>query len=145
MQHTRRAGSNILVVRGGKALLLRRINTGWDDGMLIMPGGHLEEGETARQTAVREIQEELGLTIEPERLHLFTIGNVRTNHEYIVHEFVMELREGEELMNNEPGKCSELVWCDPANLPQDVSEVFRFIIEQGYVGRRPYLEFGYDK
>jgi hypothetical protein len=69
---------------------------------------------------------------------------VRTNHEYIVHEFVVELHEDESPMNNEPEKCSELVWCDPTDLPQDVSDVFRFIIEQGYIGKQPYLEFGYN-
>src|SRR5690606_8429956 len=95
MKHTRRVGSNILVIRDNKILLLRRVNTGWGDGELIMPGGHSEEGETARQTAVRETQEELGLEVEPERFHLFAVGNVRTNHEYIVHEFILELRSGE--------------------------------------------------
>lgn len=145
MEHARHTGSNILVVRNGKILLLRRINTGWDDGKLIIPGGHSEDGETPRQTAVRETQEELGLMIEPERFQLFTVGKVRTNHDYVVHEFVVELREDEEPINNEPNKCSEMLWHDPAQLPADVSEVFRVIIEQGYLSGQPYVEFGYDK
>lgn len=145
MKHTRRVGSNILVIRDNKILLLRRVNTGWGDGELIMPGGHSEEGETARQTAVRETQEELGLEVEPESFHLFAVGNVRTNHEYIVHEFILELRSGETPVNNEPHKCSELVWCDPAELPEDVPGVFRAIIEQCYLGKQSYLEFGYDE
>jgi len=125
--------------------LLRRVNTGWDDSKLILPGGHLEEGETALEAAIREVEEELGLALAPERFRLFAIGNVLTNHEYVVHEFAVEQRDGEEPVNKESNKCAELVWCDPTHLPEDVSEVFRVIIEKGYLGKQPYIEFGYSE
>jgi len=45
-------------MRGGEILLIRK-KRGWggeDNG----PGGRLEKGETAVESAVREVQEELG-------------------------------------------------------------------------------------
>lgn len=36
----------------------------------MMPGGKLEPGETGRECVVREIQEELGLSFQPESLQL---------------------------------------------------------------------------
>lgn len=141
--HTRRVGTNVLLVKNGKILLPRRDNTGWADGMLGIPGGHLEEGETARQAAVREIKEELGLTITQDRLVFFATAIVRANHEYIYEEFYVELRKDEQPTNAEPDKCSELVWCDPHNLPAEIQETFRVIISEGYVNDRHYLEIGY--
>lgn len=142
-RHTRHVGTNILLVRDGKVLLPRRANTGWADGMLGIPGGHLEEGETARQAAVREIEEELGLRVDENRLRFFATAIVRTNREYIYTEFYIELEVGENPVNQEPGKCSELVWCDPKNLPDDVQDIFKTIIKRGYIEKRHYLEIGY--
>lgn len=141
--HTRRVGTNVLLVKDGKILLPRRGNTGWADGMLGIPGGHLEEGETARQAAVREIKEELGLVVDQDRLVHFATANVYTTHEYIYHEFYVQLRDDEQLVNAEPEKCVELVWCDPEHLPDDVQETFRVLITQGYIGGQSYLEIGY--
>ena len=124
-------------------LLPRRAHTGWADGLLGIPGGHLEEGETARQAAVREIKEELGLTITQARLHFFATAVVRTTHEYIYQEFYVELRDDETPVNAEPDKCSELVWCDPRDLPKDIPDSFSAIIRKGYAGGEQYLEIGY--
>jgi 8-oxo-dGTP diphosphatase len=141
--HTRRVGTNILLVRNGQVLLPRRANTGWADGKLGIPGGHLEEGETARQAAIRELQEELGITIGKDRLVFFATAIVNSNHEYVYEEFFVELEDDETPVNAEPDKCSGLVWCDPNNLPDDVAESFRMVIQQGYIGGARYLEIGY--
>ena len=142
-RHTRHVGTNVLLIRDRKVLLARRQNTGWADGQLGIPGGHLEEGETARQAAAREIKEELGLEIAQDRLIFFATALVNSNHEYIYYEFYAELQLGETPINTEPEKCSELVWCDPKNLPQDIPESFKIIIERGYVGHETYFEIGY--
>ncbi len=139
----RRVGASILLVRGGKVLLLRRANTGWADGKLAMAGGHLHKGETARQGAVRELEEELGLSIDQDRLVFFATAVVRTNFEFVNQQFYVELQKNEEPVNAEPDKSTELVWCDPRDLPEETEEVFRYIITQGYLNKQAYLEIGY--
>jgi ADP-ribose pyrophosphatase YjhB (NUDIX family) len=111
--------------------------------MLGIPGGHLEEDETARQAAVREIKEELGLKISPDRLVFYATGSVRTTHEYIYQEFFVNLTDSEQPTNAEPEKCSELVWCDPKNLPDDVQDTFKLFINKCYSGGDHYIEIGY--
>ena len=55
-----------LLVRDGLVLLVHRSSAKtsnpnvWD-----LPGGHLEPGETSRQALVRELQEELNVSITP--------------------------------------------------------------------------------
>jgi 8-oxo-dGTP pyrophosphatase MutT (NUDIX family)/ribosomal protein S18 acetylase RimI-like enzyme len=39
-----------------------------DNGKLAMPGGHAVPGETATETALRELQEEVGLSMQPQDL-----------------------------------------------------------------------------
>lgn len=49
------------VVRGDEVLLIHK-KRGLGAGKINGPGGRLEEGETALEAAVREVQEELGVT-----------------------------------------------------------------------------------
>ena len=47
----------LVIVREGKILLLRRFNTGFEDGNYSMIAGHLEGNETFIQAMVREARE----------------------------------------------------------------------------------------
>ncbi len=49
------------IVRGSEVLLIHK-KRGLGAGKINGPGGRLEAGETARDAAVREVQEELGVT-----------------------------------------------------------------------------------
>ncbi|MEI8312713.1 MAG: 8-oxo-dGTP diphosphatase [Verrucomicrobiota bacterium] len=49
------------VIRAGEILLIRK-KRGLGAGKINAPGGRLEPGETARDAAIRETQEELGIT-----------------------------------------------------------------------------------
>jgi len=58
------AASAIVTDDQGRILLQRRA----DNQLWSIPGGRMEVGETIAQTAVREVEEETGLQVEPERL-----------------------------------------------------------------------------
>jgi len=49
------------VIRGGEILLIRK-KRGLGAGKINAPGGRLEAGETAQEAAIRETQEEVGVT-----------------------------------------------------------------------------------
>lgn len=51
----------LFVVRGGQVLLIRK-KRGLGAGKINAPGGRFEPGETALECAIREVEEELGVT-----------------------------------------------------------------------------------
>lgn len=59
-----KVGVNIAIFDRDRVLLTRRK----DFGVWCLPGGHIEQGESAAQAAVRESAEETGLNIRLERL-----------------------------------------------------------------------------
>ena len=58
------AASAVVVDQDGRILLHRRT----DNELWSIPGGGMEIGETIAETVVREVQEETGLKVEPDRL-----------------------------------------------------------------------------
>ncbi len=64
---------HVILQRGHEILLLERENTGYADGMLHLPSGHLEEGEPIPRGAAREAEEEVGVYIDPAALSLAAV------------------------------------------------------------------------
>ncbi|MFE0776435.1 NUDIX domain-containing protein [Streptomyces sp. NPDC058861] len=59
----------IAVTDDGRVLLIKR---GWDpyEGHWAIPDGHVDEGETGLQAAVRELEEETGVRVAEDELRL---------------------------------------------------------------------------
>ncbi len=58
-----KVGVGVLVMKGGKLLLVKRVMAP-EIGKWSIPAGFLDAGEDPRQTAVREVLEETNLTVE---------------------------------------------------------------------------------
>ena len=97
---------------------MRRANTGFFDGLFSLPGGHVEDGECVRQTAIREMREELALTLDPSDLALVGVVHRRSDTNRIDF-FLRATRWSGEPVRAEPGKCDVLRWCAPDALPED--------------------------
>lgn len=89
----------------GRVLLGERRNTGWADGYLGLPSGHLEDGESATAGAVREGEEETGVLIEPEDLRLVHVMHHHTDSGRVALFFEANTWTGE-IVNREPDKCA---------------------------------------
>ncbi len=104
----------------GKVLLLQRANTGYADGQLCPPSGHLEADETVIDGAIREAREEVGVLIEPSGLRFTHVIHYRSpeGQARIGFFFTASQWRGEPV-NHEPHKCAGLLWTDPANPPSN--------------------------
>ncbi|KXK26157.1 MAG: 8-oxo-dGTP diphosphatase [candidate division WS6 bacterium OLB20] len=100
----------VALERDGSFYFLRRKNTGWQDGMLTLPSGHVDRGEYPSDAAVRELAEETGIVVEPEQLEL--LGTVYRRDRYVDFYFVAHDWTGEPELA-EPEKASEGIWTTP--------------------------------
>ena len=65
---SRRRGVVGVIFREDRLLVIRRSLTVVAPGLLCLPGGGIEEGETESEALVREMQEELTIDVTPKRL-----------------------------------------------------------------------------
>src|SRR5689334_20765410 len=115
--------SYVIFEKDGKILLLKRMNTGYHDGKYSLPAGHFDGNETAKDVAVREVKEEVGLNIRPEDLDLVHVSH-RKSPEPLDHErmdlfFRVKSWKGEPI-NAEPHKHKEIKWFDLKKLPHNI-------------------------
>lgn len=112
-------------------LLHRRKNTGYKDGKWdIAASGHVDEGETAKMAVVRECAEELGIDvkiIDLSFVHLsHRVSNSGERTYYDIY-FIVNKYEGiPKIM--EPDKCSELKWFEIDNIPNEIIEIRKTVI-----------------
>lgn len=134
---------NILIIDKNKILLSKRRNTGWMDGYLCIPGGHVEENETPRQAALREIKEELDIDVKADELEFVcVVARDKKPDGYVAYEFKIN-GHNIKYKNAEPEKCEELIWANLDNLPEKTITVFKDIINKSYFGGKKYLETNY--
>ncbi len=111
-----------LVRSDRRLLLMRRAGSGYRDGTLALPAGHLDGGEDAVSGLVRELGEELGIAVHPASCRLATVlhsGPEDADDEEYLNLFFTVGRWTGTPKIREPDRCTELVWADPARLPPD--------------------------
>lgn len=132
----------LILVHDGKILLLRRSNTGYQDGKYNLIAGHLDGAETAKEGAIREAQEEAGITLTPKDLEVVhVLHHVSRDREY----FDIYLRASHwsgEITNMEPDKCDDLSWFSLDALPANISSDVKQTLESIQKGLH-YSEFGF--
>ena len=104
-------------------MLLRRFDTGYEDGKYSMVAGHVDRGETFTQCIIREAKEEAGIVLKPEDLEVAHVmhrnSDTAENNERVDIFFVARQWQGEP-QNNEPHKCDDLSWFNLDNLPDNI-------------------------
>src|SRR3989338_6950796 len=112
-RHQNTPASYLALFQNNKVLLLRRFNTGYEDGNYSMVAGHVDQGETFTQCIIREAEEEAGILLKPEDLQVVHL--MHRNYDVIennerVDVFFVAKKWGGEIINKEPHKCDDLSW-----------------------------------
>jgi 8-oxo-dGTP pyrophosphatase MutT (NUDIX family) len=118
----------LILRRDNEVLLLRRANTGYQDGKYGTIAGHLEGDELATVAVAREAKEEAGITIDPTKLtfvHLLH-GLSRNDPGQERMSLFFETREWQgQIKIMEPEKCDDLSWYSIDNLPKNMLPLVR--------------------
>ncbi|GAB4026275.1 hypothetical protein GCM10028773_54790 [Spirosoma koreense] len=117
-----------------------------------LPGGNPDRGEILTQTVVREIQEELGISVEIGGMVLAGEMLLSQRNDDVLHVvFAAQHLQGEPVLNPTETTALEVVWL-PAdmldklnmypNIGVAVQAWFRSAIPLGYIGRIEQQYFG---
>ncbi len=122
-----------VVIRDGKVLLGRH-TYGAGNGLLIIPGGYVDRGESPQDAVIREFMEETGVTVKP--LELIAV-RFNMHDWYMV--FRAEYVSGQEVADHTEN--SEVVWMDVTEALErdDVPQLTKQAIRSA-IGPNPGLQ-----
>jgi 8-oxo-dGTP diphosphatase len=120
--------SHLILMKDGKVLLAKRLNTGWMDGNYSIVAGHLDGNETFLQAMVREAKEEAGIDLDEKDLQVVHVMHRKTDHERI--DFFIEAKKWTGTPRiMEPDKCDDMQWFDLDKLPDNTIPYIRQAIQ----------------
>jgi len=132
---------HLLLIQGEDILLLRRFNTGYEDGKYSVIAGHLDGGETVLAAMAREAREEAGIELAHAQvtgaMHRRAGDGERIDFFVVCHEWAGAIR------NLEPEKCDELRWVPIDALPPNTIPYVATAIDAWRTGRW-FSSFGWD-
>jgi 8-oxo-dGTP diphosphatase len=133
----------LVLVKENQVLLLKRQNTGFEDGNYGLIAGHVEKAELISQAVIREAEEEAGISLLPEQLHFFHALQRFSINERVYLDFFFSAESWEgEVANTEPEKCSALTWFPLKNLPDNIIPYIKYTL-QNYLFKSIYFsEYG---
>lgn len=117
-----------VVIKDNKVLLARH-TYGGGKGMLIIPGGYVEEGETPKDAVVREFKEETSITIQPKNI----IG-IRFNMQDWYVAFSADYVSGTEQSDGDENDLVLWLDIDEALSRDDVPELTKALIQSAVNG-----------
>lgn len=133
---------HLFLIRDDKVLLLRRFNTGYEDGNYSVPAGHLDGGEPVTAAAIREAYEECGVSISPADIVVVGVMHRRASEERVDF-FLIAAKWVGEIVNAEPHKCDELSWHALDRLPENMVPYVRHALDN-YASGVWFSEFGWS-
>lgn len=123
-------GLGIIIVNDKGQILVRR-RIGSHAPKFSIPGGALELGETFEEGAIREVQEECGITLSRPKVIALT-NNLETFAEEGVHfiSVILVARQFEgEPKITEPHRHTDQRWVDPTDLPEPHFDASRMAVD----------------
>lgn len=111
-----------------EVLLLRRFQTGYQDGKYSLPAGHVDGNEQLIHAIIRETKEEVGIDILSENIELRHVRHRNAEDgERLDFFFVCKIWSGE-INNIEPHKCDGPCWASTEMLPENTIPYIRDVL-----------------
>src|SRR6185295_7080450 len=126
---------HLVLLRGGKVLLGKRLNAEFGTGQYHVPAGHLEADETVVDGIRREAREETGIGLSHDDVELVYVMHFRGESDRLGL-FVTATHWTGEIQNSEPLKCAGWEWIDESNLPMSLVPYARHALTDILCGRR---------
>lgn len=112
-----------------KILLLKRFNTGYEDGNYSFIAGHVEIQESPTEAIIREAYEEAGILVKREDLQFIHVLYRQDQERTYVDFFFTTKKWQGEIYIKEPNKCSELEWFPVNDLPANTINYIKELID----------------
>ena len=126
-RHVTRTAVFVVLEQNNKVFFLRRANTGWADGLLTIPAGHVDKGDQIREAAIKEVREEACVDVAIEDLEFIHVDYLRD--EYVNFYFRAKQWAGDPSLG-EPHLASEALWIDKDRLPDDITPQLKRLFKQ---------------
>jgi len=133
-RHLTRTAVFVILEKDKKVFFLRRSNTGWADGYLTVPAGHVDKGDSVKEAAIKEVGEEACVQVEADDLEFVHVDYLRdeyTNFYFKARKWIGEPAVGE------PELASEGLWLDKTELGDDLIPQLRRVL--GYMDSGVYF------
>ena len=135
--------SHLVLIKNNEILLLRRFNTGYEDGKYSFVAGHLDGDETFKQAMAREAKEEAGIILNPDDLEIIHVMHKKVPGEERIDLFLTADKWEGEPKNMETRKCDDLSWFGLNNLPENTIPYIKQAINS-IQKKIIYSEFGFN-
>ena len=121
-------GVSVLIKNGDRILLEKRDKDPMQ-GAWKAPGGHMEYGETPEQTAMREVQEELGVTLSDLKFRTMTNDVFEADKKHYVTIWMEAAIAAGEPQLKAPYEESDIGWFTWDNLPQPLYLAIQHLLD----------------
>lgn len=135
----------VILRKQSTILFVLREHTGFMDGTYALPSGHVEENENFIDAAIRETEEEVGVTIRRDNMRLvYTMHRMTANDIRLDLFFEAQSWEGNPV-NKEPHKHAKIVWfTDKEIIKQPVMD-YQSVVLQAILHGEVYREWGWPE
>lgn len=120
---------HLILIQNNQILLLRRYNTGYEDGNYSVVAGHIDGNESVIKAMQREASEEAGIWIEEQDLQIVHVMHRNTPNRESIDYFLTCKNYSGQIQIMEKDKCDELKFYDLEHLPDNVIPYVRKAIE----------------
>ena len=141
-RHKMAVAVHLFLIRNDEILLLRRFNTGYEDGKYSVIAGHIDEGEDFISAMMREAKEEAGIDIANKDLIPVQVMHRKNGTDERVDYFFVTEKWTGSIVNMEPGKCDELSWHKINALPDNTIPYIASSINS-YLAKETFTSHGW--